>query len=98
MKDIIHNYNKYLNEKCGRHGYVECYKFYKNTSKGATLDIEPCNNIYIVESNKEIPRIDVINVIHKTNPLICFDFGTYSYYRIYVPKNTIVNDYNIDMK
>ena len=22
MKDITHNYNKYLNEKCGRHGYA----------------------------------------------------------------------------
>ena len=77
---------------------VEYYKFYENTDKGATLDMIQCDNTYIVESDKETPRVDIINVTYKTNDWICFDFGGYSYYKIYVPKNTITKDYVIDME
>ena len=66
---------------------------------GYRQEIIKGNNIYIIESDEETPRIDLIDY-YKYDPLYStlfnFSWVKRKHYVIYVPKDTLIIDWEID--
>lgn len=83
-------------------GYIEeeiNYYYVENTEKGKIIKNIEADNVYIVEDNEEKPRIEKYNAQYKNKicNLIAKNYNN-SYKKIYIPENSITNEYNINLE
>lgn len=83
-------------------GYIDeemNYYYVENTEKGKIVKKIDANNVYIVEDNEEQPRIEEYKAQFKNEKwlLIAANCNN-SYKKIYIPENSITNEYNIDLE
>ena len=76
------------------------YFYVEETNKGKTVDSISADNVYIVESNTEKPRIEKWQEKWENESLVWLslcDGTNVIEYKIYIPENSFTTDFNVDL-
>jgi hypothetical protein len=75
------------------------YYYMENTERGKRMRDISAENAYLNESNSETPRIETYQSEWKNKAwnLIAFP-SEGGYYKIYIPENSIITDFEVDME
>lgn len=75
------------------------YFFVEETEKGKHVDSVSAKNAYVIESNSETPRIELLRPDFKNKGLWWIAFPMQDpEYRIYIPEDSITTDFNVDLE